>query len=56
MAELLTGVTEVMTTVGSVLSTTAETITSTPLLTLTAVALPVISFGVGLLIRVMHRA
>lgn len=56
MAEILSGVTDAMTTVGSVLSTTADTITSTPLLTLTAVALPVISFAVGLLIRVMHRA
>ncbi len=56
MTDLLAGVTDVMTTVGSIVSTVATTITSTPLLTLTAVAIPVISFGVGLLIRVMHRA
>ena len=56
MAEILSGVTDLMTTVGSVLSTMATTITDTPLLSLTAIGIPVVSFGVGLLIRVMHRA
>lgn len=55
MSELLTGVTDVMTTVTSVLSSMSSTIVSTPLLLLSAVGLPVVSFGVGLLIRVLHR-
>lgn len=56
MSELLTGVTDVMTSVTGVLSSMATTIVDTPLLLLSAVALPVVSFGVGLLVRVLHRA
>lgn len=55
MSTLLSGVSDAMTSVGSVFTDIAETIANTPLLLLFAVALPVISFGVGLLIRVLHR-
>ena len=56
MSTLLSGVSDAMTSVSSVFTDIAATIAETPLLLLFAVALPVISFGVGLLIRVLHRA
>lgn len=56
MAGVLAGVGDAASGVFDVASSTASTIVSTPLLLLFAVALPIISFGVGLLIRVLHRA
>ena len=55
MTEILSSVSEVMQTVMAVFGEIATAITSTPLLLLFAVAIPVISFGVGLLVRVLNR-
>lgn len=47
-----TAVTNLMTTVGNV----ATTIASNDILLIFAIVLPVVSFGVGLLIRLINRA
>lgn len=56
MSTILASVSTVSTTVFTLVGNVAETIAGNPLLTLTAIALPVISFGAGMLIRLIRRA
>ena len=55
MAAILSSVSTVATTVFTLVGNVAETIAGNPLLTLFAIAVPVISFGAGMLIRLIHR-
>ena len=55
MTELLANVGDVYNSLSFVVTSVAETIASTPMLLLFAVALPLVSFGAGLLLRVLHR-
>ena len=56
MSELLANINDAFGSVTYVVENFSTTIAQTPMLLLFCVALPVISFGVGLLIRALHRA
>ncbi len=55
MADLLAGVTDVLPVVGNVMTTIANTVGSTPVLALFGITIPLISFGGGFFLRILHR-
>lgn len=56
MAAIWTAVSTAVTNLLTAVSSVATTIASTDILLIFAVVLPVVSFGVGLLIRLINRA
>lgn len=55
MADIFTGVTTVLTNILTYIGNVATTITAQPILLLFVIAVPVISFAVGLLSRLVNR-
>lgn len=56
MSAIWTAVTTAVTNLLTTVSSVASTIASTDILLIFAVVLPIVSFGVGLLIRLINRA
>ena len=56
MAAIWTAVTTAVTNLLTIVGDVATTIASTDILLIFAIVLPVVSFGVGLLIRLINRA